>query len=157
MLRSTAAGPAPGAPRVIILSGPDAGTRMALGEELLVGRGRGAGLRLRDPAASRRHARIRLGPEGITAEDLGAKNRLRLNGKAAGRGAFPLRREDRLTVGRTVLACEEGDRTASPRQAGPAEAPRDPRRRRADPLAAALAAVLAAVAAALWALSSSGW
>jgi hypothetical protein len=149
---------APSGPHVVVLTGPQAGARAALGAGLLVGRARGAGLRLLDAAASRRHARIEPGPLGATAQDLGAKNRLRVNGVPVERGPVLLRPGDLLTVGETDLAYEgPGEpRRAPPARAAPARAG-PPRRRRAPGLRSLMAAALLAVsAAALAAISSCG-
>ncbi|HYD41969.1 MAG TPA: FHA domain-containing protein [Anaeromyxobacter sp.] len=97
---------APSGPHLVVLTGPQAGERAAVGAGLVLGRGRGAGLRLLDAAASRRHARIEVTGAGITAEDLGAKNRLRVNGVPVERGPVLLQRGDLLTVGETEIAFE---------------------------------------------------
>ena len=149
----------PAGPHLVVLTGGDAGERVALPPELVIGRGRAAGLRIRDPAASRRHARVVRGPAGATVEDLGAKNRLRVNGVAVERRPVALRPGDRITVGETELAYDDGAHPA----AGPthrAARPRSPcpphrrARRGARPLAAA--GLLAASAAVLAAASSCG-
>ena len=148
----------PPGPHLIVLTGGDAGERVPLPGELVIGRGRGAGLRLRDPAASRRHARVRTGPAGATVEDLGAKNRLRVNGVAVERRPVPLRPGDRITIGETELAYQERARDVPP----PPRVARRPslrtERRPAPPGARPLVAagLLAASAAVLAAVSSCG-
>lgn len=97
---------APSGPHLVVLTGPQAGERAAVGAGLVLGRGRGAGLRLLDASASRRHARIAAGDAGVTAEDLGAKNRLRVNGVPVERRPVLLQPGDLLTVGETELAYE---------------------------------------------------
>jgi hypothetical protein len=155
LLREAARDPAaPSGPHLVILTGPHAGERAALGPELMIGRGRGAALRLADAATSRRHARLRLGPDGATLEDLGAKNRVRVNGVPVERRPVPLRPGDLITVGETELVY------ALAAQGSPVPARAPPRRRRprrpagARPLVAA--ALLALSAAALAAIASCG-
>lgn len=146
-------------PHLVVLTGDDAGERVALPPELVIGRGRAAGLRIRDPGASRRHARVVRGAAEVTIEDLGAKNRLRVNGVAVERRPVALRPGDRITVGETELAYEDGghravdpmSRTPRPRSPCP---PHRRARRGARPLAAT--GLLAATAAALAAASSCG-
>lgn len=105
LLRQASSGAAPPAgPHLLVLTGPDAGARLPLGPEQTLGRSRRARLRLTDPAASRLHARLRLGPEGATVEDLGARNGLRVNGLAVDPGARALRPGDELQLGDTALA-----------------------------------------------------
>lgn len=149
---------APSGPHVVVLTGPQAGERAAVGAELVLGRGRGAGLRLLDAAASRRHARIQARASGILAEDLGAKNRLRVNGVPVERHPIALRPGDLLTVGETELAYEEPGavpvaKAAAPQATGPrVSAGRSSAGRR--PLVAA--ALLAISAAALAVVASCG-
>lgn len=145
---------APG-PHLVVLTGGDAGLWVPLPRELVIGRGRGVGLRLRDPAASRHHARLRSGPAGATIEDLGAKNRLRLNGVAVDRRPVPLAPGDRITIGETELAYRARARGADPLlRATTRPAPRRPALPGARPLVAA--GLLAASAAILAAVSSCG-
>ena len=153
---------APPGPHVVVLTGPQAGERAAVGAGLVLGRGRGAGLRLLDAAASRRHARIDVGRAGITAEDLGAKNRLRVNGVPVERRPVLLQAGDLLTVGETELAYERPDCPV----AGAAGDARGERRRAEDGAARrtggagvralVAAALLAASAVALAAVASCG-
>jgi hypothetical protein len=167
LMREAARDPGgPEGPHLVVLTGPLAGRRAALAPGLVVGRGRTAGLRLADAAASRRHARFQLGPEGVTVEDLGSKNRLRVNGVPVERQPIPLRPGDLLLIGETELAYEgPTGPPASPPAAGPARASLTPRARRsfrafpalpagARPLVAA--ALLAISAAALAAIASCG-
>lgn len=156
LLRGAARPPGPPGPHLLVLTGPEAGALLALGPELVLGRGRGAPLRLSDPAASRCHARLRVGPRGASVEDLGAKNRLRVNGVPAERRPVALSPGDRLTVGGTELAFEDRSRPGGPpRRAAARAAPRVPRRRGPAPRPLLLAALLA-LAAALGLVSSCG-
>jgi hypothetical protein len=139
LLREAAAGAAPPAgAHLVVLSGPAAGARHALGEEQTLGRGRTASIAIADARASRVHARIRVGAAGTTVEDLGSKNGVRVNGVRID-GPRALRPGDELAIGDTELALAAG-----PLEDGAAPSPR--RRPAARILAAAL---LAASAAAL--------
>ncbi len=142
-------------PHLLALEGPDAGRRLALGEEATVGRGRTATLRLSDARASRRHARVARAGAGFTLEDLRSKNGLRLGGSPVGPGPARLRPGDEIGLGESVLALVLPDDAASPSaveadaavpEAPPAERP-SPRRRAALSAAAALLAGAAALAA----------
>jgi len=61
------------------LRGPDG--EIALGGELLIGRGGDCGLKLHGGLVSRHHARVRVTPEGVIVEDLGSRNGVRVNGE----------------------------------------------------------------------------
>jgi pSer/pThr/pTyr-binding forkhead associated (FHA) protein len=67
-----------------------------------VGRGAAAALRLSDPSASRLHLRLRVDAAGTSAEDLGSRNGLSVNGGRA-RGLRRLRSGDELEAGETLL------------------------------------------------------
>lgn len=148
LLRDAAAGGAPIAgPRLVVLTGPAAGERHPLGGEETLGRGRAASLRIPDPQASRVHARVRLGPEGATVEDLRSKNGTRLNGVRLDRGPRSLVPGDEIAVGETLLALEDPS-PAAPRPAATGERPPSSLRPRL-PAHLAAAALLALSAAAL--------
>ena len=72
------ADPLPGpaaALELAVVGGPDAGrSRPLLPPGFDVGRHPGAGMRLDDPALSRRHARVEVGPDGVRVTDLGSTN-----------------------------------------------------------------------------------
>jgi len=101
----------PGAPERVV----------ALTADCTVGRDPGAFLRLGDPSASRLHLRLRLDEAGASAEDLGSRNGLTVNGGRS-RGLRRLRSGDELTVGETMLRfvdplegpVPEADRPSSP-------------------------------------------
>jgi hypothetical protein len=143
LLRDAAAGdaPAPGL-HLVVLTGPAAGARRALGPEQTIGRGRAASIMLSDPAASRVHARLLVGPDGASVEDLGSKNGVRVNGVRVDRRPFPLRSGDELVVGETALALADGE----PAGCAP---PEPPARSRRLPWRIVAAALLALSAAAL--------
>lgn len=124
-----------------------------VGEELLIGRAPGAGLRVRDGAASRRHARIRVAPTGeATVEDLSSKNGTRLNDLPLAPGAHPLRPGDRLGIGELTLRyvdpLEGADQERPAAPAAPTDRGEETRRPEAL-LAGALLAAAAAIAALL--------
>lgn len=61
--------------RVTVLEGPDRGTTFeGAQDEIRIGGAEDADLCLRDPSVSRRHATLRLTPEGIRITDLGSTN-----------------------------------------------------------------------------------
>jgi hypothetical protein len=140
LLRDAAAGAAPPAgAHLVVLSGPAAGARHALGEEQTLGRGRTASIAIPDARASRVHARIRVGAAGVTVEDLGSKNGVRVNGVRIDRHPRALRPGDELAIGDTELALA----------AGPLEDRATPSPRRGPPAPILAAALLAASAVAL--------
>ncbi len=66
---------ASGALEVHVVGGPDAGRVLPLGRgDLVVGRGPGCGLALRDPDVSRRHVLLSVTEGQVTAADLGSSN-----------------------------------------------------------------------------------
>jgi hypothetical protein len=155
LLREAAAGAcAPTLPHLVVLTGPDAGRRLPLGDQEVLGRGRGASLSLADPRVSRRHVRLRLVSGGATIEDLGAKNGVRLNGVRIERRALPISPADEITLGDTTLALS----APVPGATKPCAANRSPRRREgisSQPLRARRRLRAPLVAAALLALSAA--
>ena len=91
------------APWLRAVEGPRAGDELALRDGAVLGRGRGADLRLADGLASRRHARFTRAGARWRVHDLGSKNGLRVNGRAAAPEGSPLEPGDRLAVGRPSL------------------------------------------------------
>lgn len=69
-------------PQLIEATGPHAGRvhELPYGNHV-IGRGGDASILLDDKDVSRRHARIDVGPDGITIEDLGSKNGIYTRGK----------------------------------------------------------------------------
>jgi hypothetical protein len=150
LLAQAAAGAAPLAgPHLVVLTGPAAGTRLALGPEETLGRGRTATLRVADTRASRRHARVRVRDGGVTVEDLGSKNGLLVNGVRAERGTRALRPGDEVTIGETILALADPLSPAPPDGPAPGDPGHAPREARSRAGAAQAAAALLALAAAL--------
>ncbi len=113
-------------PHLLVLTGRDAGLRLVLGPEQTLGRSRRATLRLADPRASRLHALLRVEPGGVTVEDLGARNGLRVNGVAVERQARALRPGDVLGLGDTELALVVPWASEAPPAAPRPEAPAAP-------------------------------
>ncbi len=151
LLRDAAAGSAPVAGvHLVVLSGPAAGTRHPLLAEQTLGRGRAATIAIPDAHASRIHARIRLGPDGATVEDLGSKNGVRVNGVRIERCPCTIRPGDELGIGETALALLDLD-PSQPLGSAPAPLPaRGPR-----PASHLVAAALLALSAAALALAAS--
>jgi pSer/pThr/pTyr-binding forkhead associated (FHA) protein len=97
--------PARAGPHLLVQEPGEAERVVPLLEELLIGRGRQASVRLRDPAASRRHARIRRSPEGLAeVVDLGSKNGLRLGGRRLRAGPARLASGDVVAIGAARVA-----------------------------------------------------
>lgn len=140
LLRDAAAGAAPPSGlHLVVLTGAAAGARHALAPAQTVGRGRAATIVLPDATASRVHARLTLGTDGLRVQDLGSKNGVRVNGVRIERRPFPLRVGDELTVGETSLAVADG---------APEPEPPAPAAGRRGPSARAVAAALLALSAA---------
>jgi hypothetical protein len=158
LLRAASAGAAhlAGA-HLVVLSGPAAGARFAVGREQTLGRGRAATIVLPDAAASRVHARLRLLPNGVAQlEDLGSKNGVRVNGVRIDRRPLPVRAGDEISLGETVLALEGGGRDALETPPGAAAPPDAPGRgHRAPPGRHVVVATLLALSAAALALAAS--
>ena len=82
--------------------------------ENLIGRDREAIVWIDDESVSRRHARISVGPEGATIEDLGSKNGTYLGGKKI-RGPALLSDRDAVKIGPASLTIRVMKRTGSTR------------------------------------------
>lgn len=87
----------------LVLSGPQPGAMIpAAGNDMVLGRGKGAAIRLDDQGLSREHLRIfRLGQRWLV-EDLGSTNGTWVSGRRL-EGTRELRDGDRIQVGRTIL------------------------------------------------------
>ncbi len=87
-----------------VLSGADAGLKVALGDDVVLGRDSQADIVLKDPSGklSRRHARIRLHDGRPVLEDLGSTNGTFLNGKRIAEPR-PLSAADRIQIGESTL------------------------------------------------------
>ena len=102
--------------RIEIVDGPGAGKLIPVTAPVEIGR-EADGLRLDDPQASRRHARLRPSDGGLLVEDLGSTNGTFIN-DAQVIGAAIARPGDRVLVGLTVLEVR-GDRDERPSGAVP--------------------------------------
>jgi len=118
--RAEAAGVARSGPHLLVREPGEPERVVALTGDCTVGRGPAVALRLADPSASRLHLRLRLDGAGASAEDLGSRNGLSVNG-GRWRGPRRLRSGDELEVGETLL-----------RFVDPLEAPSEARGGRAD-------------------------
>jgi pSer/pThr/pTyr-binding forkhead associated (FHA) protein len=78
------------------------GSQFDLGEELTVGRADGCRIRLDDSFTSQLHARVFSRDGQFFVEDLGSTNGTFVNGSKIG-SPTPLRRGDRLKIGKTTL------------------------------------------------------
>jgi hypothetical protein len=68
----------------------------------VIGRSRDCDVVLDDTGVSRRHAKLRHGPDGWTVTDLGSTNGVRVNGQDI-HGPHPLRAGDRIELGSTEV------------------------------------------------------
>lgn len=128
LLRAAARGEACGGPCLVVREAGAPARQVALGDELTVGRGPAAALRLADAGVSRLHARFQVGPAGeVTVEDLGSKNGVRQGGRILGRGPWVLAPGDAVVMGATTLALALADRPpAGAAGAGEAAPPATP-------------------------------
>ncbi len=94
-----------------VRDGPAAGGRVALpppGKELVIGRGGGCDVVIRDEELSREHARLRRGWLQTTIADLGSKNGTRVGRTRVRLGAERvLRPGDAIRLGATVLLYDD--------------------------------------------------
>jgi pSer/pThr/pTyr-binding forkhead associated (FHA) protein len=84
--------------RVEQASGLRAGDEYDLLEGITLGRGEAVDIRIEDPFASSRHARISRQGDLLVLEDLGSTNGTFLNGEPL-RGPQPLHSGDRIAIG----------------------------------------------------------
>ncbi|WNG38602.1 FHA domain-containing protein [Archangium violaceum] len=103
LLMDTEEPPPSRAAALICLTGADVGRAFALAEaNTELGRSREVSVRLRDPAVSRRHARIRHQEGAFLLEDLDSPNGVYLNGQRV-ETPSPLHEGDVIELGRTLL------------------------------------------------------
>jgi hypothetical protein len=102
-----APGPAERAPRLVVERAPghEAGMIYDLDGALVLGRGERAEIRLEDPFASARHARIYEQAGAVVIEDLGSTNGTYLNEELL-ETARPLHPGDRVRIGESEFAFE---------------------------------------------------
>jgi pSer/pThr/pTyr-binding forkhead associated (FHA) protein len=122
-------------PSLVVLNGPQERERFVLPEppaRLVIGRGESCDMRLRDEDASREHAEIEVGVDGVRVRDLGSKNGISIGGRPVKERLLDDR--DELRIGDTILlyedaaahavhALEEGDDELAPPPPPPALAP----------------------------------
>ncbi len=96
--------------QVVVLVGPDAGRRIPVVGEILIGRDLESSICVQDDGVSRRHSRIRRTERGDhLIEDLGSRNGTYVNGARV--GAAPLRSGDKIAIGTsTILLFTHHDR-----------------------------------------------
>ena len=97
-------------PAVVVMTGPEAGRRIELGVEVVIGR-QDADLVLKDPEVSRRHAVLRRSGESVVIEDLGSTNGTFVKGERI-RSPITVGPGDQVRVGRTTLEIEPDWRAA---------------------------------------------
>lgn len=92
-----------------VIRGPEPGALWSLYEgEAIIGRGLQASVRIEDDSVSRQHARVIVGPAGVTLRDLGSENGTYVEGKKL-KGPTVLRDGDRITVGNVCLRLDALD------------------------------------------------
>lgn len=85
-----------------VVEGPDAGKKKRVrGGRMIIGRGDGCDLKLRDTSASRRHLEIIVGASGCIARDLGSGNGTKVNGERI--DEVSVSHGDEVVVGTTLL------------------------------------------------------
>jgi FHA domain len=78
-----------------------------------IGRDREAGVALRDPAVSRRHALLRMGADAVLVEDCGSRGGVRLGGARLDPGvAIALRGDGEIAVGPTTAIAYHAEGTS---------------------------------------------
>jgi hypothetical protein len=97
-------------PAVVVKTGPEAGRRVELGVEVVIGR-QDADLVLEDPEVSRRHAVLRRSGESVVIEDLDSTNGTFVKGERI-RKPITVGPGDQVRVGRTTLEIEPDWRAA---------------------------------------------
>ena len=97
---------APGELQLTCVEGPLEGKVFVLKKKTtLIGRDRGAEIRIDDVSVSRRHAEIVLGPRFVLLRDLSSRNGVFVNGGRVSRK--PLRSGDTIRIGKCLLIAEE--------------------------------------------------
>lgn len=92
---------------LVAASGPQRGAEWALrGDAVTIGRGEDADVRIDEPAASRRHARVERRADGYYLRDLGSTNGTQLGELLHGTAAR-LRAGDRFRIGETEFIFRE--------------------------------------------------
>jgi len=113
---------------LVIVAGGEAGRRLAIGDELVIGREAGTEGSLGDDhEVSRRHARVIRGEDGrLAIEDLGSRNGTFVNGERV-HGRRALNAGDSVRIGSTTMQLHGREpAAAAPPAAAPAAAPPKP-------------------------------
>ncbi len=108
LFRASQRGAQLGAPRIVILDGPQVGKSVEIGEppaRLRIGRAETCQLVLADPDVSREHAELVRDLDGVTLKNLESKNGVVLQGQVVQHRR--LRDGDELMLGKTRLLFEE--------------------------------------------------
>jgi pSer/pThr/pTyr-binding forkhead associated (FHA) protein len=95
-------------PALLVLNGPTEGSRRVLPDppaRLAIGRGEQCELVLPDADASREHAELEVGFEGVRLRDLGSKNGVSVGGRPVRERLLADR--DEVTIGATVLRFDD--------------------------------------------------
>ena len=116
--------------KLFIVEGPNSGQELSVEGGGVIGRDpASASVAIEDPEASRKHASLTGGGDGLSIEDLGSTNGTFVNGERV-EGARPLAAGDKIKIGTTVFevrAAIEATRMASPPEPpGPPPAPEPP-------------------------------
>lgn len=146
-------------PHLLIVEGPAAGDRLAVIDGAVLGRGKGADLRLRDPTTSRRHLRFTIRDGTTCVENLGSKNGVTVDGRSCVDSPRPLVAGSVIALGQSLLVYGEGARKEPPPPVPAEGATRAVAGgRAAHPVAAAVASSVALlVAATLLSLAAFLW
>ncbi len=92
-----------------VIRGPEPGAMWSLYEgEAIIGRGLQASVRIDDDSVSRQHARVIVGPAGVTLRDLGSESGTFVEGKKL-KGPTVLRDGDRIVLGKVCLRLDALD------------------------------------------------
>src|SRR4051794_29778169 len=90
--------------------------------EFAIGRSATCQLSLDDPLVSRRHALFRIGPDGVSIEDLGSRNGVLVNNRKIS-GTIPLSIGDRVLIGGQELTLVPGREHGAGRTTSSADMP----------------------------------
>ncbi len=88
--------------QLVVVDGPNQGQEFDITGSYVIGRDPSSGIVLDDPEASRRHAALRPGGDGVVVEDLGSTNGTYLNRRRV-TSPVELQRGDQVKIGKTVM------------------------------------------------------
>jgi diguanylate cyclase (GGDEF)-like protein len=95
------------APRLVVIAGPDVGTRIRLDRTITIGRGRGADEVLTDASVSTTHVRVEDRGDAWAVVDLGSTNGMRVDDQRAEQAL--LAHHTKIQIGTTTLRFEIQD------------------------------------------------